>query len=150
MMTRSIRLSSNRSWSRRRRSQKSRYCIIVNRYQVAASNAIRPSFSQKTMLIPRFEEITNTSLFLLKQLDYLLSISLERTITSYNTTIVKLAFSQSKLTFFKMLFFKKKQKTFSVFQYSYRKTNESLGERKIEVGTRAHRTSSSKLARVFL
>ena len=55
--------------------------LFVNRYRVVASNATRPSFSQKKCLFlvfwNNFEEITNTSLFLLKQLDYSLSISMK-------------------------------------------------------------------------
>ena len=42
----------------------------------------------------------------------------------------------------------KKQKTFSVFPYSYRNTSGSLGEREIEVGTRAD--NAPKLLQVFL
>ena len=50
--------------------------LFVNRYRVTASNATRPNFSQKSntyiflVFWNNFEEITNTSLFLLKQLDY--------------------------------------------------------------------------------
>ena len=48
--------------------------LFVDRYPVAASNATKPSFSQKDCLFlvfrNNFEEITNTNLFLLKQLHY--------------------------------------------------------------------------------
>ena len=65
---------------------------------------------------------------------------------SYKNT----SFSQSKLTFSKcycILF--TKQKTFSVFRYSFRNTSESLGEREIEVGTRACKASVFTLFRVL-
>ena len=57
--------------------------LFVNGYRVAASNATRPSFSPKNaffflfFFLNNLEEI-NTTLFLLKQLDYLLSISMKR------------------------------------------------------------------------
>ena len=43
----------------------------------------------------------------------------------------------------------KKYKTFSVFPYSYRNTSGSLGEREIEVGTRARSASVSTQFRVL-
>ena len=61
-----------------------RYLFMINRYRVAASNATRKNFSQKINALflvfgNNFEEIImNTSLFLLKQLHYLLSISMKR------------------------------------------------------------------------
>ena len=52
--------------------------LFINRYRVAASNATRSIFfAKKQCFQNNFEEITNTSLFLLKQLDYSLSISMK-------------------------------------------------------------------------
>ena len=60
--------------------------LFVNRYRVAASNATRPSFSQNKqclflVFLNNFDEITNTSLFLLEQVDYSHSISMQRQLT---------------------------------------------------------------------
>ena len=57
--------------------------LFINRYRVAVSNTTRPGFFAKKQCLflvfrNNFEEITNTSLFLLKQLDYSLSISMKR------------------------------------------------------------------------
>ena len=56
--------------------------LFVNGYRVAASNATRSSFSLKKQCLffvfrNNIKEITNTSLFLPKQLDYSLSISMK-------------------------------------------------------------------------
>ena len=58
-----------------------RYSLSIR--QKISSNATRPSFSQKKQWLflafrNNFEEITNTSLFVLKQLDYSLEISMKR------------------------------------------------------------------------
>ena len=65
--------------------------LFVNRYREATSNATRPSFSQKNRLFlvfrNNFEGITNTSLFLLKQFDYSLSISMKRQLTPVSPSL---------------------------------------------------------------
>ena len=65
-----------------------RYSLSIRqcRYRVATSNATNRVFRKKKKCLflafrNNFEEITNTRLFLLKQLDYSLSISMKRWLT---------------------------------------------------------------------